>query len=82
MLIRDVVLRTIIEVAAEHNIALAALRDDLPLLESNLDSLSLAVIVAKLEDELGEDPLQETDDTNFPVTVGDLIKLYENAAAA
>jgi len=67
------------QVAEEHNRELLPLTDDLPLLESGLDSLCLAVIVARLEDVLGIDPFSTAEDAPFPVTVGDFIKVYENA---
>jgi len=70
------------QVAKEQGKNLAALSDDLGLLESGLDSLCFAIIVARLEDTLGLDPFSTADDVGLPVTVGDFIKLYENAAAA
>ncbi len=82
MTIRSSVLAQIKRVAAEHNKALAMLSDDLPLLESGLDSLCLAVIMARLEDELHVDPFSTVDDMLFPVTIGDVIALYEGAVAA
>jgi acyl carrier protein len=63
----------------ENSKKLAALTDNLPLLQSGLDSLCLAVIVARLEDELGTDPFNTTQDLAFPVTIGEFIELYENA---
>ena len=48
------------------------LTDDLVLLESGLDSLCFAIIVATLEDELGFDPFTEAEDVYFPVTLGRL----------
>jgi acyl carrier protein len=69
------------EVAKEQNKTLVPLSDDLGLLETGLDSLCFAVIVARLEDRLGLDPFGAEDEIEFPVTVGDFIKLYENAAA-
>lgn len=66
-------------VAEEHSKTLAPLVDDLPLLDSGLDSLCFAVIVARLEDVLGVDPFSSGDDAPFPVTVGDFVKAYENA---
>jgi hypothetical protein len=50
----------------------------LVLLESGLDSLSFAILVARLEDVLGVDPFTASDDVYFPVTLGDFIKFYEN----
>jgi acyl carrier protein len=69
-----------VQVAHEQNKPLAPLTDDLPLLDSGLDSLCLAVIVARLEDILGCDPFAAAEEADLPVTVGDFIKLYENAA--
>ena len=81
MQVREIVVTTIDSVAAENRITLVQLTDELPLLESGLDSLCLAVIVARLEDQLGVDPFSTNDDMAFPVTVGDLIKLYQYALA-
>jgi acyl carrier protein len=67
-------------VAREHNRTLAPLRDDLVLLESGLDSLGFAVLVARLEDVLGIDPFTAAEDAMFPVTLGDFIKVYEHGA--
>ena len=39
-----------------QNKTLAVLSDDLPLMESGLDSLCIAVLVASLDDELELDP--------------------------
>lgn len=80
MSIRDEVEHTITRVAAEQARPLAPLSDDLPLLNSGLDSLCLAIIVARLEDALGRDPFGTSDEA-FPVTVGDFVRFYENAAA-
>jgi acyl carrier protein len=70
-----------VAVAAENSVTLTALRDDLPLLDTGLDSLCLAVIVARLEDELGVDPFNTADEMAFPVTVGDFIQIYQTALA-
>jgi hypothetical protein len=76
--IRSEILTQFTEVAKEHNKQLAPLSDNLALLNSGLDSLCLAVIVARLEDILGVDPLSNGD-TSFPVTLGDFVKFYEDA---
>ena len=80
MSVRSAVLSQFEQVAKEQNKALAPLSDDLVLLESGLDSLCLAIIVARLEDSLGIDPFSAADDVEFPVTVEDFIKSYEDAA--
>ena len=64
-------------VAREQQRQLAVLTDDLKLLESGLDSLSFALIVARLEDKLGYDPFESAE--SFPVTFGDFVRLYESS---
>ena len=70
-----------VEVAQEQNKVLAPLSDELGLLETGLDSLCFAIIVARLEDQLGIDPFGGDDEIDFPVTVGDFVRLYEHAAS-
>jgi acyl carrier protein len=66
------------QVATEQKRKLASLSDDLKLLDSGLDSLSFALIVARLEDSLGFDPFDTDQEIRFPVTFGDFVQLYEN----
>ncbi len=79
MSVRDTVLRVIDDVARTNGKRLPPLTDDLSLLDSGLDSLCLAVIVANLEDELGIDPFSTAEDGALPETVGALVGLYEGA---
>lgn len=69
------------QVSQEQGKTLAALNDETMLLESGLDSLCFAIVVARLEDRFGVDPFQRADDEQFPVTFGDFVKLYEHVAA-
>jgi acyl carrier protein len=80
--IRSTIFTVCQTVAEEQQKTLAPLTDDLPLLESGLDSLCVAVIVARLEDRLGFDPFSSDEDFEFPVTIGDFVRLYEGAAAS
>lgn len=80
MSIRLTVISTIEQVAEEQKIKVPALADDLVLVDSGLDSLCFAIIVARLEDSLGIDPFTASDEVYFPVTLGDFVKVYENAA--
>ncbi len=64
------------QVAREQHRQLSALTDDLELLHTGLDSLSFALIVARLEDALGVDPFESVE--RFPVTFGDFVRLYES----
>jgi acyl carrier protein len=66
------------QVAIEQHRKLSRLVPELKLLDSGLDSLSFALIVARLEDALGFDPFDATQEMKFPVTLGDFVKLYEN----
>jgi len=77
MTIRSTILLTIQKIAATYERDIASLDDDVALVDSGLDSLCFAVVVAHLEDELELDPLSSV--TRFPVTIGDFIELYENA---
>ena len=67
------------KVASEQKVRLAPLSDELILLNSGLDSLCFAILVARLEDTLGVDPFTASDDVSFPVTLGDFVKAYDNA---
>ena len=78
--IRATILEQVKIVAEQQNKQLAPLTDKLPLLESGLDSLCIAILVANLEDELGLDPFGSGNDVAMPVTLGDFIRLYEHAA--
>jgi hypothetical protein len=69
------------QVAQEHGMTLGPIADNLPLLDSGLDSLGFAVVVARLEDRLGVDPFNASEGTLFPVTFGEFVKCYETAVA-
>ena len=77
---RTQIIATIKQVASEQNKPLAPISDELPLLDSGLDSLCLAIIVAKLEDIFSVDPFSGEEEIEFPTTIGDFIRLYEHAA--
>jgi hypothetical protein len=78
--IRQSVLAQFEQAAKDHNRNLSPLSDSLPLMDSGLDSLCFAMVVARLEEELGVDPFAATD-VRFPVTVGEFIQCYEGASA-
>jgi hypothetical protein len=79
MSIRSEIINQFTQVAREQNRNLAPLCDDLTLMDSGLDSLCFAIVVARLEDALAIDPLSASDDMAFPVTLGQFIAFYENA---
>jgi acyl carrier protein len=80
MSIRRTILSQFEEIRRDSEKPLRPLTDDLVLLESGLDSLGIAIIVARLEDRLGVDPFTDSDITVPPVTLGEFIQLYERAA--
>jgi hypothetical protein len=80
MSVKSTVIGEFERVAQEQSKELAPLSDDTMLLETGLDSLCFAIVVARLEDALGVDPFQTAEDEQFPMTVGDFVKFYENAA--
>jgi acyl carrier protein len=81
MSVRSAIIAQFTQVAEEQNKSLSPLVDTLPLLESGLDSLCFAVVVARLEDVLGIDPFSAADDAPFPVTLGDFVKSYEDLSS-
>jgi hypothetical protein len=79
MSLRPIIIAKFEEVAASQQKALAPVEDDLVLLDSGLDSLCFALIVALLEDELGLDPFSTSEEVQFPVTFGDFVRFYDDA---
>jgi hypothetical protein len=81
MSVRSTIVSQFEQVAQEQKVTLPPLTDELVLLDSGLDSLGFAILVARLEDTLGYDPFSSSEDVFFPVTLGDFIRVYENAAS-
>ena len=79
MSVRQIVIAEIQAVAADQDKTLPPLTDDLVLLESGLDSLCFAILVSRLEDETGRDPFAAAKASDFPRTLGELIRFYELA---
>jgi hypothetical protein len=80
MSVRSEILDQLKQVASDQDQQLAPLCDELPLLNSGLDSLSFAILVSRLELVLDVDPFSEASDAPFPVNLGQFIRSYENAA--
>jgi acyl carrier protein len=80
MSLRATILNEIQTVAERQKKTLpSSITDALPLNESGLDSLCFAILVARLEDITGRDPLSEAHGGRFPRTIGEFIALYEQA---
>jgi acyl carrier protein len=69
------------QIASEQQVTLPPLTDDLSLHDTGFDSLGFAILVARLEDDLGVDPFTISEDAAFPLTVGDFVRAYENVPA-
>ena len=56
--------------------------DEQRLLDSGLDSLGFAILVARLEEELGFDPFVSLQEAVYPSTFGEFIAIYEQHGGA
>ena len=77
--VRETVAEQFRRTAFDQERQMQPLNEDLVLLDSGLDSLCFAIIVAQLEDDLGVDPFSDLDDGFFPVTFVEFVQLYESA---
>ena len=78
--IRSTIISQITRVAEQQKKTIVPMTDGLALADSGLDSLCLAILVASLDDILDIDPFREDADIEFPATLGEFIRLYEDAA--
>ena len=81
MSVRSRIFSAMRQIAEEQEITLPPLEDDLSLPETGFDSLAFAILVARLEDDLGIDPFTIAEDAAFPLTIGDFVRAYENVPA-
>lgn len=81
MSVRSRIFSAMQQIAEEQKVTLAPLHDDLPLHETGFDSLAFAILVARLEDDLGIDPFTIAEEAAFPSTVGEFVRAYENVPA-
>jgi acyl carrier protein len=80
MSIKLMVISEIERIAEQQHKKLPPLSETSVLVDTGLDSLCFAILVARLEDRLGVDPFSASDDISFPVTLGDFVRVYEDAA--
>ena len=78
---RSKIIAAMNQIAEEQKVTLPELKDDLLLSETGFDSLAFAILVARLEDDLGIDPFSISEDALYPMTVGDFVRAYENVDA-
>jgi acyl carrier protein len=60
------------------NTLISDLNADTVLLDSGLDSLGFAILVAKLEEEFGYDPFLSMTTPVYPKTLGEFVEVYNN----
>jgi acyl carrier protein len=81
MSVRSRIFAAIQQIAEEQKVTLPPLQDDLSLHDTGFDSLAFAILIARLEDDLGIDPFTIAEDAAFPSTVGEFVRVYENVPA-
>jgi acyl carrier protein len=78
MNVRNQITRVFHEVLQETGAELQGeLTDRTVLLESGLDSLGFAILVARLDEELGYDPFSISNEAYYPTTFGEFVAYYE-----
>ncbi len=74
---REKIIEVMGEIAEAGGLKLVApMLDDTVLLESGLDSLGFAVLVTRLEEDLGYDPFTLMEEPVYPRTLGDFVAIY------
>lgn len=53
-----------------------ALAEDTVLLDTGMDSLGFAILVTRLEEELGFDPFSSASEAFYPRTLGEFVDFY------
>lgn len=79
MNIRETIKEIYLEVLEQtgSELLVPELTDDVVLLESGLDSLGFAVLVAMLDEALEFDPFTMMDEPVYPSTFGEFVAIYE-----
>lgn len=81
MLVKSRIFSVMQEIAEQQKVKLPPLEDGLSLHETGFDSLAFAILVARLEDDLGVDPFTVAEDAAFPSTIGEFVRAYANVPA-
>jgi acyl carrier protein len=75
---REIIIKAFCDVCHEQAVAVPeSLGDELVLLQSGLDSLGFAILVAELENRLGYDPFVLMEDPVYPKTMGEFVQMYQ-----
>lgn len=79
MSLRSIIIAEIETITRDQNKTMPALTDAMVLMDTDFDSLCFALLVARMEDRLGFDPFSTLEVADLPVTLGDLVALYDRA---
>lgn len=82
MSLRSTIVEEIASITAGQEKRMPPITDHLVIMDTEFDSLCFALLVARMEDITGIDPFAEMDMDDLPVTLGDLVALYDRAATA
>lgn len=79
MTIKETIKEKYLEVLEQTGTELlvAELTNDVVLLESGLDSLGFAILVATLDEALEFDPFTMMEEPLYPTTFGEFVEIYE-----
>lgn len=75
--IRTGILTTLINVLKEDGIDPPTVTDETILLQTGLDSLGFAVLVTRLEEQLGYDPFSLMKEAVYPKSFSEFVNLYQ-----
>ncbi len=76
-----IILTMMREIAIESNVELSEkINLNSVLLDTGLDSLGFAILIARLEEDLGYDPFAMMDEPVYPQTFGQLVEIYQRCA--
>jgi len=81
-LLCSTIVRLLTEVYQAQNNAndVPVLTDETVLLQSGVDSLGFAILVTRLEEDLGYDPFSLSDEAYYPRTLGEFVAFYRKYA--
>lgn len=75
---REKIIAVMQEIAKDGDLKLVnPLSDNIILLESGLDSLAFAILVIRLEEDLGYDPFTLMEEPIYPRTLGEFVSIYQ-----
>lgn len=79
MQIDEIIEKTFFDVLeqTDSKLLVEKLNNEVVLLESGLDSLGFAILVATLEDELDYDPFSMMENAVYPSTYGEFVDIYK-----